>query len=193
MDSSMDFNAIIFIGPQGSGMGTQAQLFAKKLGFFYWGMGAILREIATHNDELGKRVGEIIDQGKLLDDATIFAVVDKNLRLIADVSGILTFSTGEHLVSSGKQQTATGLAAPNLQGMQLATISYNGSGGYGPNAVKFSLQGMLSGSITDSTVKSGLVTEAQTASISSGTGEGTYNGIRFVVTGSWSLKGKSTN
>jgi hypothetical protein len=121
-----------------------------------------------------------------------FAVVDKNLRLLADVSGILTFTAGENLISSGSQQSATGLAAPTLKGMQLATISYDGNGGYGPNAVQFSLQGMLSGSITDSTSKAGLVTETQTASVSSGTGEGTYNGIPFVVTGTWSLKGKST-
>ena len=100
MESSMDFNAIIFIGPQGSGKGTQAQLFAKKLGFFYWGMGAILREIAKHHDELGKRVGEIIDQGKLLDDATIFAVVDKKLAAIVQSQGIIFDGIPRRLVQA---------------------------------------------------------------------------------------------
>ena len=87
--SSMDFNAIIFIGPQGSGKGTQAKLFAGKLGFFYLGTGAMLREIATHGDELGKKVEKIIDQGKLLDDATIFEVVGEKVKAIPQDQGIV--------------------------------------------------------------------------------------------------------
>lgn len=85
----MDFDAIIFIGPQGSGKGTQAKLFADKLGFFYLGTGAILRDIATHDDELGKRVGEVINQGRLLDDATIFKVLEEKVVLLPRREGIV--------------------------------------------------------------------------------------------------------
>lgn len=85
----MDFNAIIFIGPQGSGKGTQAKLFAEKLGFFYLGTGATLREIATHSDELGKKVAETINQGKLLDDETIFKVVEERVATIPHGKGII--------------------------------------------------------------------------------------------------------
>ena len=85
----MDFKAIIFIGPQGSGKGTQAKLFAEKLGFFYLGTGAMLREIATHHDELGNKVGEIINQGKLLDEATIFEIVEKKVAVIPAGQGIV--------------------------------------------------------------------------------------------------------
>ena len=42
----MDFDTIFFIGPQGSGKGTQARRLANKLGFFYWEMGGIIREVA---------------------------------------------------------------------------------------------------------------------------------------------------
>ena len=89
MKSFMDFNAIIFIGPQGSGKGTQAKLFAEKLGFFYLGTGAMLREIATHDDELGKKVAETIDRGALLDDATIFEVVRKAVAAVPQNKGIV--------------------------------------------------------------------------------------------------------
>lgn len=85
----MDFDAIIFIGPQGSGKGTQAKFFAEKLGFFYWGMGAILREMATRDDALGKKIKELIDQGKLLDDATIFGVVEERFATIPQAKGVI--------------------------------------------------------------------------------------------------------
>ena len=40
---------IIILGPQGSGKGTQARLLAEKLGFYYFEMGAFLREMAGNN------------------------------------------------------------------------------------------------------------------------------------------------
>lgn len=89
MKSSMNFDTIIFIGPQGSGKGTQAKLFAGKLGFFYLGTGAMLREIATHGDALGKKVSEIVNQGKLLDDETIFKVVEERVATVPQGKGII--------------------------------------------------------------------------------------------------------
>ena len=83
----MDFDAIIYIGPQGSGKGTQAKLFAEKLGFFYLGTGAMLREIATHDDALGRQVKETIDHGKLLDDATMLGIVEKEILLCQKTKG----------------------------------------------------------------------------------------------------------
>lgn len=85
----MDFDTLIFIGPQGSGKGTQAKLFAERFGFFYWGMGDMLREIASHDDSLGKKVGKIINQGKLLDDATIFEIIKDELPVISRSRGII--------------------------------------------------------------------------------------------------------
>jgi adenylate kinase len=89
MKSSMDFDAIIFIGPQGSGKGTQAKFFADRLGFFYWGMGAMLREIATRHDDLGEKIGEVINRGKLLDDETIFKIVEAKVAAVPQGKGII--------------------------------------------------------------------------------------------------------
>lgn len=55
---------ILFIGPQGSGKGTQARLLTTKFGFFYFESGAFLRRIAEGNPDLKKSLA----QGKLVPD-----------------------------------------------------------------------------------------------------------------------------
>jgi adenylate kinase len=101
MKSSMDFDAIIFIGPQGSGKGTQAKLFAEKLGFFYFGTGAMLREMATHSDELGRKIKETIDQGNLLDDATVFEIVEEKMKMVPQGQGIILDGIPRRLAQAG--------------------------------------------------------------------------------------------
>lgn len=85
----MQLNTIFFIGPQGSGKGTQAKVLAKKLNFFYWEMGAILRDVASGDSELGKRVKNLIDSGVLLTDSQLFEVVDNRLGEIAHDVGVI--------------------------------------------------------------------------------------------------------
>ena len=85
----MDLNTIFFIGPQGSGKGTQAKLLAKKLYFFYWEMGGILREIAKDGSELGDQVKGLIEAGILLEDTLLLEVVKKRLSLIPLEQGVI--------------------------------------------------------------------------------------------------------
>ncbi len=85
----MELNTIFFIGPQGSGKGTQAKLLAKRLGFFYWEMGGILREVAKDGNELGNKVKGLIDAGILLDDDLLLQVVKKRLGAIPLGQGVI--------------------------------------------------------------------------------------------------------
>jgi adenylate kinase len=85
----MQLNTIFFIGPQGSGKGTQAKILAKRLGFFYWEMGGILREVAAGDTALGKRVKNLIDSGVLLTDENLYEVVDSRLGEIAHNVGVI--------------------------------------------------------------------------------------------------------
>jgi adenylate kinase len=85
----MNLNTIFFIGPQGSGKGTQARVLAKKLNFFYWEMGAILRDVAAVDTQLGKKVKNLIDEGVLLTDANLYEVVDNRLGEIAHDVGVI--------------------------------------------------------------------------------------------------------
>ncbi len=87
----MDLNTIFFIGPQGSGKGTQAKILAQKLNFFYWEMGGILRSLRSQAEtsELAKRVVEQIDAGILLNDATIEEVVRMKLSELPKDQGVI--------------------------------------------------------------------------------------------------------
>ncbi len=85
----MNLNTIFFIGPQGSGKGTQAKLLAKKLGFFHWDMGAILREVAGTATDLGKKIKNLIDTGVLLKDDELYEVVTYKLDQIDQGQGVI--------------------------------------------------------------------------------------------------------
>jgi adenylate kinase len=54
----------IFLGPPGSGKGTQAQKIAEKLKLFYFGAGDLMREEAELGTELGKKFKAVWDRGK---------------------------------------------------------------------------------------------------------------------------------
>lgn len=52
---------IIMMGPQGSGKGTQARFLAAKFDLQIFETGAILRELAKQNTEIGRKINEIIN------------------------------------------------------------------------------------------------------------------------------------
>ncbi len=58
------FKKIIILGPPGSGKGTQAKILAEKLGYFYFGMGDLMREEAKKNTTLGQKFQAVWDQGE---------------------------------------------------------------------------------------------------------------------------------
>lgn len=84
-----NLNTIFFIGPQGSGKGTQAKLLAKRLGFFYWEMGGILREVAGGDSILGVKIKKQIDSGVLLSDDDLYQVVKMRLGEIPAAKGVI--------------------------------------------------------------------------------------------------------
>jgi adenylate kinase len=66
---------ILFIGPQGSGKGTQAELVAKKFNLPIFSTGNILRQRVQSGDELGREVEEIINSGQLVSDGIVNKIV----------------------------------------------------------------------------------------------------------------------
>ena len=52
---------IIIMGPQGSGKGTQARMLAKEFDLQIFETGSVLREIASKDTEIGRKINEIMN------------------------------------------------------------------------------------------------------------------------------------
>lgn len=76
------FQAIIFIGPQGSGKGTQAQLLIPKIGAQYIEMGYLLRQAAQERTPFGEAVKKMVNAGELVPDDILIKVIDAHLLLL---------------------------------------------------------------------------------------------------------------
>lgn len=74
---------IVFLGPPGSGKGTQAQMLDDEHGFFHFDTGSVLRaEIAT-DSELGQRIAAFTNQGQLVPIEIIRELLLKFFRATA--------------------------------------------------------------------------------------------------------------
>jgi len=80
---------ILFVGPQGSGKSTQAKLLADYLKVPYISTGDIFRQLREAGSEEGKRIREIYDLGKLIDDPTTVEIVKKRLSESDCVDGFI--------------------------------------------------------------------------------------------------------
>jgi adenylate kinase len=82
----------IIIGPSGSGKGTQAEFVSQNFGGQrHLVTGELLREIASQETELGKKIKKTINYGKWVEDKVVNQVIretlektDKNQGLILD-------------------------------------------------------------------------------------------------------------
>ena len=72
-------DVIVFLGIQGSGKGTQAELLAEKTGFQHINIGDLFREEVHKQTELGKKVQAIIAKGELVQDEMVFELVNASL------------------------------------------------------------------------------------------------------------------
>jgi len=70
----------IFLGQQGAGKGTFAQLMSEKKGYVQIGAGDLLRAEIKVESETGKKVKEIINEGKLVSDEIIAELVAKKIE-----------------------------------------------------------------------------------------------------------------
>lgn len=85
------FKKIIILGPPGSGKGTQAKILAEKLGYFYFGMGDLMREETKKNTALGQKFQAVWDQGegKLVREEDTQAFFLKTVKSLEEDQGVI--------------------------------------------------------------------------------------------------------
>ena len=70
----------IFLGPPGSGKGTQAALLAKRLNWVHLSTGELLRQAVREGTDLGKKAKESMDRGELVPDDLLLDLVKEKLQ-----------------------------------------------------------------------------------------------------------------
>jgi adenylate kinase len=91
---------ITVMGPQGSGKSTQAVLLAKKLSLPLLQSGEVLRQLAEQKTKTGKRVKSFLDQGKLVDDRLLFAILKTEASKEAHQKGFVLDGTPRTLAQA---------------------------------------------------------------------------------------------
>ena len=71
---------LVIIGPSGGGKGTQAKLLAKKYSLAHLSMGELFRKEIASGSNLGKKIAQVINQGKWMDTPSTILVLKPVLR-----------------------------------------------------------------------------------------------------------------
>jgi adenylate kinase len=71
---------LVLLGPAGAGKGTQAGWISHQWGIPWISSGEILREVAQRGGEQGRRVADLINQGRMVPDELIQELIWERLR-----------------------------------------------------------------------------------------------------------------
>lgn len=82
-------NNLIFLGPPGSGKGTQAVRLSRKLGVLHLSTGDMLRENVKADTELGQKAKAFMEKGDLVPDELIVGMIEQKLQSGALANGFI--------------------------------------------------------------------------------------------------------
>lgn len=68
---------VVFLGPPGSGKGTQAKKLSEELGLLHISTGDILRDAVKRQTDLGKKAKDYMDRGELVPDSLMIALIEE--------------------------------------------------------------------------------------------------------------------
>jgi adenylate kinase len=71
---------LVFLGPAGSGKGTQAKKLERDFGLVQISTGDLLREAVRSGTELGRKAGPLMQEGKLVPDDLVIGLIEERFR-----------------------------------------------------------------------------------------------------------------
>ncbi len=80
---------IVLFGPPGAGKGTQAEKLVEKYGLIHLSTGDLLREQVNKKTTLGIKAKELMDEGKLVPDNIVIAMIQNKLEESLNANGFI--------------------------------------------------------------------------------------------------------
>ncbi len=72
---------IIFIAPPAAGKGTMSEILMEKYGYVHISTGDILRNMAKSDDEFGRNLNAMLQEGKLVPDEIVYEAIERRLGM----------------------------------------------------------------------------------------------------------------
>jgi len=110
---------LIFIGPPGSGKGTQAKRLSGRFGVPHISTGDMLREAISDGTELGRQAAPIMAEGKLVSDDLMIGIIKERLAKSDAGAGFILDGFPRTLVQAEKLDTIVGNGGEPLRVLQL--------------------------------------------------------------------------
>ena len=110
---------VIFIGPPGSGKGTQAKRLASEHAIPHISTGDILREAISDGTELGRKAAPIMAEGKLVSDDLMVGIIRDRLNKSDAKRGFILDGYPRTLVQAEKLENLVGNGSGGLRVLQL--------------------------------------------------------------------------
>jgi adenylate kinase len=110
---------LIFIGPPGSGKGTQAKRLSGRFGVPHISTGDMLREAISDGTELGRQAAPIMAEGKLVSDDLMIGIIKDRLAKSDAGAGFILDGFPRTLVQAEKLDTIVGNEGEPLRVLQL--------------------------------------------------------------------------
>lgn len=110
---------LIFIGPPGSGKGTQAKRLASRFDIPHISTGDMLREAVGEGTELGRQAAPIMASGGLVSDDLMIGIINERMAKADARKGFILDGFPRTLVQAEKLDNIVGNGEPPLRVLQL--------------------------------------------------------------------------